>query len=274
MDIAQVVENDKLCKERVNPIGVVTFTKKRDLIPSSPVFTKNIYLGRNGESIEETICYNTNLYIKNDKERRKLLKLTSNENKSDNDKDESSSNKEKYTDIVKTHLCSSISVKRSSTLNPDDFTIQNISFTVYNITNDKFEAKHSKSFSLKASLLRTQNERNIGNVTVEFKSQNNHNRKFVVVIEVIQKTKTSCTKSIKKRLVDCLCESSVAIQKSFSRIPPKCTTSERHVRKTSMEYLMSLNLFNWKMFGFEFVTPKHESCYKQIRRRNKSLPNI
>ena len=79
--------------------------------------------------------------------------------------------------------------------------------------------------------------------------------------------------SIKQRLVNCLHECSVDIQTCCSCIPT-LKSEEEMFPKSNMEHLLSLDLFNWKTHGFQLVTTKHESFYKQIRRKNKCLPKV
>ena len=123
------------------------------------------------------------------------------------------------------------------------------------------------------SLISRNEEANLGKLVIEYNSNTRFSKcNFVVEIEIIRKTKINAKESIKQRLVNCLHECSVDIQGCCSCIPTLKSKAETF--RESMEYLLSLDLFNWKTLGFQFVTPKHESFYKQIRRKNKCLPRV
>ena len=144
---------------------------------------------------------------------------------------------------------------------------------LYDITPNKLEEKKLWNLHTIKSIFTRNEEANMGKVVIGFNSNTRFSKcNFVVEIEIIRKTKINVKESIKQRLVKCLHKCSVDIQRCCSYIPTLKSKAETF--RESMEYLLNLDLFNWKTLGFQFVTPKHESFYKQIRRKNKCLPKV
>ena len=278
--LKQNIGDDICCSDilkRKDAEVVITFTKAGNLLSPGPFFTKKIYLKQNGEYIAETICYHAKLYIENVDKLLKLLQLTFGSNESIckvENGNASSISKRHCSEFIKKYLCNSISVQRTETLRNDIFMISSMSFQVYDITPDKTEEKKLWNFRSIKSLFSRNAEANLGKLVIGFNSNARLSKcNFVVEIEIIRKTKINSKESIKQRLVNCLHECSVDIHRCCSYIPT-LQSKEETFPKSSMEYLLSLDLFNWKTLGFQFVTPKHESFYKQIRRKNKCLPKV
>ena len=273
------IGNDICCShilKRKDAEVVITFTKAGNLLSPGSIFTKKIYLKQNGEFIAETICYHTKVYIGKTEKLLKLLQITFESNKDIckvENGNPSSIRKRQCSEFIKKYLCNSISVQRTGTLRNDIFMISSMSFQVYDITPDKTEEKKLWNLSTIKSLISSNEEANMGKVVIEFNSNTRFSKcNFVVEIEIIRKTKINVKESIKQRLMNCLHECSFDIQRCCSCI--KTLKSKAETFHESMEYLLSLDLFSWKTLGFQFVTPKHESFYKQIRRRNKCLPRV
>ena len=255
---------------------VITFTKAGNLLSPGSFFTKKIYLKQNGEFIAETICYHTKVYIGKTEKLLKLLQLTFESNKNIckvENVNPSSIRKRQCSEFIQQYLCNSISVQRTGSLRNDIFMNSSMSFQLYDVTPHKLKEKKHWNLPTISSLISRNEEANLGKLVIEFNSNNPFSKcNFVVEIEVIRKTKINVKESIKQRLVNCLHECSVDIQTCCSCIPTLKSNAE--VFRESMEYLLSLDLFNWKTLGFQFVTPKHESFYKQIRRKNKCVPRV
>ena len=255
---------------------VITFTKAGNLLSPGSFFTKKIYLKQNGEFIAETICYHTKVYIGKSEKLLKLLHITFESNKNIckvENVNPSSIRKRQCSEFIKQYLCNSISVQRTGTLRNDIFMNSSMSFQLYDVTPNKLEEKKLCNLPTITSLISRNEEANLGKLVIEFNSNTPFSKcNFVVEIEIIRKTKINVKESIKQRLVNCLHECSVDIQTCCSCIPTLKSKAEEF--RESMEYLLSLDLFNWKTLGFQFVTPKHESFYKQIRRKNKCLPRV
>ena len=275
----QNIGDDICCShilKRKDAEAVITFTKAGNLLFPGSIFTKKIYLKQNGEFIAETICYHTKVYIGKSEKLLKLLHITFESNKNISKVENSilsSIPKRHCSEFIKKYLCNSISVKRTGSLRNDIFMISSMSFQLYDITPDKHEEKKRWKLPTITSL---NEEANLGKLAIEFTSNTRFTKcNFVVEIEIIRKTKINVKESIKQRLVNCLHECSVDIQTCCSCIPKIITLkSKAETFRESMEYLLSMDLFNWKTLGFQFVTPKHESFYKQIRRKNKCLPRV
>ena len=257
--------------------GVIRFTKSREWLPSLTNFIKKIYLKRDGEIIEEKICYNTHVYIKSKDELLKLLKTVSgrrnvNINSDDFHYEKNLNQENECSNFIKAHLCNVISIARTDSIATDIFIINNVSWGVYQHSTkiNKFEETHPK-ISLVKSFTRSKDEKSIGYISIEFKQQNTiDNCKFVVMIQIIKRQQ--CVKySVKERLKTCLIDCSQEIRRYNLPLPKFIG---QLIRQNNMEELLKLNLYNWKSLGLQFVSSKDESFYKQIRRKNKQLPEI
>ena len=268
---------EEICCSRIlkrkDAEGIITFSKAGYLLSPGSFFTKKLYLKQNGDFIAETICFKTKICIRNSKKFLKLLQLAFGFKKGITNGSASSIPRRYCSEFIEKHLCNSVCVQPTGSLRKDIFKISNMSCQVYKITPDKLEEHYHTLYTFK-SLFNRNEEANMGKVVIEFKSNTRFSKcNFVVEIEIIRKTKINVMKSIKQRLVNCLHECSIDIQRYCSYIPTLKSKAEMFP-KSNMEHLLSLDLFNWKTLGFQFVTPKHESFYKQIRRKNKCLPRV
>lgn len=251
-------------------VKALTFFKK-DSSPYSSNFDKRFYLQRQFSIIKEHINFNTLIEVKNAKEMFKLFRLASQEKLSRCNGCFQPLTFHEFipSDIINKHICPTVQFKNSS----ERFS-QNYEFNLteaYYLSYIPYEKlRRAPSIQIRNHNLEHAYE-NVGLIKLVYMMQNFDHYKFVINIK-IQERQLSNKLSAKERLKKCLLESRQAIRR-YNLPVPQCVDGAI-IRKSNMVELLTLNLSNWKNYGYNLKTSKDELIYSQMILKKHNYMNI
>lgn len=269
--------------------GVVRLVKSRQHTPYSNGFEKKLYVRRNGELIEERLCYNTRLYVRNKNELSKLLKLLCSETtdvlKLENEfytwESIEEANAMKCSDFVRSYLCNVISIDRNDIEETEVFILNDFSChsfqSAFHIDSDNHlkhitERLKTLSFFQKFLSRNSYNAENIGRIHFSFTSERSKTTKFFVTVQLYKK-ETGFKHNVSNRFRKCLLECTQTIRR-YNLPLPKIVDDVITRHNNNMQELLELDIFNWKFLGYKFRNAEDEAFYKQIRRKNRTLSEV